>query len=161
MAEEIRLRELSEADIELIAFWLQKEHVIKWYHDAEAWLQEIRGRRSDFSWINHYIVLDGGAPIGFCQYYDCYDARELEGWYTVEKRGETFSIDYFIGEESYLGKGCGKAIVRLITDKVRSREKARRIIVKPEDENRASIGALIANVYVFDKQLGYYVKLLD
>lgn len=33
--------------------------------------------------------------------------------------------------------------------------------MKPEDENRASIGALIANGYVFDKQLGYYVKLLD
>ncbi len=78
--------------------------------------------------------MDGIAPIGFCQYYDCFDAGETEGWYHVNIRGDTFSIDYLIGEESRLYKGYGKAVVRLITDAVRAGEKANRIIVRPEKE---------------------------
>ena len=62
--------------------------------------------------------MDEKTPVGFCQYYDCYDANDMEIWYEVVKRGNTFSIDYLVGNESYLGKGYGKAIVKLLTETV-------------------------------------------
>lgn len=59
-------------------------------------------------------------PIGFCKYYDCYDARGLEYWFTVNTPGDTFSIDYLIGDEAYLGKGYGKAIVALLSNAIQT-----------------------------------------
>lgn len=85
----------------------------------------------------------------------------MEDWYKVEKRGDTFSIDYLIGNEAYLGKGYGKALVKLLTETIRKNERAKRIIVQPEKENGPSNHVLLANGYVFDEQKDYYVKLLE
>lgn len=156
----LSLRPVADADIATLASWLEKEYILKWYHDVDEWLCEINGRHNSFSWIRHFMVMDGCTPVGFCQYYDCFDAKELEDWYRADSRGDTFSIDYLIGDERYLGKGYGKAIVRLVTDAVRTREKANRIIVQPEEDNHASNRVLAANGYVFDKSNGFYCKRL-
>lgn len=157
----LTLRSVNNKDIALIDSWLKKEYILKWYYDADEWLHEVDERHGSFSWIHHFIVMDGFTPVGFCQYYDCYDAKEMEEWYCVDRRDDTFSIDYLIGDESYLGKGYGKAVVHLITDTVKNMEKANRIIVQPEKDNRSSIHALIANGYVFDEQHEYYYKLMN
>jgi len=115
---ELTFRPVSDTDIDLLTSWLNKDYIIKWYDDPEAWLAEISGRDDAYSWIHHFIVMDGNTPIGFCQYYDCFDANCIEGWYSVSQRNDTFSIDYLVGDESYLGKGYGKAIVKLLTEKV-------------------------------------------
>ncbi len=94
-------------------------------------------------------------------FYPWQDAKEMEDWYRVDRRGDTFSIDYLIGNESYLGKGYGKAVVRLITDTVKTREKANRIIVQPEKDNHLSVHVLMANGYIFDERHEDYYKLLD
>jgi RimJ/RimL family protein N-acetyltransferase len=102
----IALRPINERDLALLTLWFNKNYILKWYHDADEWLHEIKERHGVFSWIKHFIVLDGETPIGFCQYYDCFYAKE--DWYSVNKPHDTYSIDYLIGEESYLRKGYGK-----------------------------------------------------
>lgn len=154
----IALRPINDLDLALLTSWLNKKYILKWYHDADEWLYEIKERHGVFSWIKHFIVLDGETPIGFCQYYDCYDAKEE--WYSVNKPNDTFSIDYLIGEESYLFKGYGKAIVGLLTIAVKANEKGRRIIVQPEKDNVASNRVLLSNDYVYNEQSGYYCRLL-
>lgn len=72
--------------------------------------------------------------------------------------GDTFSIDYLIGNEDYLGKGYGKTIVKILTDTVYQVEHAKHIIVQPDKENQASNKALLANGYIFDKNKNYYCK---
>lgn len=128
----ITLRPVDDGDISLLTEWLNKDYILKWYHDADDWLKEIRGRNSSFAWIHHFIVMHGEVPIGFCQYYDCYDANDIEDWYTVKQWGYTFSIDYLIGREDYLGRGYGKAIIKILTDTVRQKERGKEIIVQPE-----------------------------
>lgn len=157
---ELLLRPLDDADIDLLTSWLNKDYILKWYHDADEWLGEIHRRHDAYSWIHHFIVMDGETPIGFCQYYDCYAAGDMEDWYSVSAPDDTFSIDYLIGNEAFLGKGYGKAIVGLLTDTIRTVERARRIVVQPERENHASNHVLIANGYVYDEQRKYYYKLL-
>ena len=109
--EILTLRPLFDNDIALMERWLYLAHVAKWYKHPEHWLKELHERRGEFSFLTHFIVEYEGAPIGFCQYYDCYFAQEHEVWndkcHTGEKQGEVFSIDYLIGEPDYLCKGYG------------------------------------------------------
>lgn len=155
------LRAVEETDIDLLTAWLNKDYILKWYHDAEEWLVEINGRNDTYSWLHHFIVMNGKTPIGFCQYYDCCDANYMEDWYGVTQRSDTFSIDYLIGDESYLGKGYGKEIVKLITDTICLKECANCIIVQPNSENHRSNHVLRANGYIFDSEKEYYYKLLN
>lgn len=154
----LTLRSLTDADITLMDVWLNKEYIIKWYENPADWLHEIKERHGAFSFIKHFIVMEGETPIGFCQYYDCFYAKEY--WYTVDKQNDTFSVDYLIGEEAYLNKGYGKTIVALLTDTIKNNESCNRIIVQPDQDNIASNKVLIANGYTYDKQKKYYCKLL-
>jgi hypothetical protein len=82
----LSLREINNSDIALLTKWLNKDYILKWYHDTDDWLREINGRNDEFSWIHHFIAMDGETPAGFCQYYDCCDANDMENWYEVTKR---------------------------------------------------------------------------
>ncbi len=156
----IHMRAISDADMALLETWLNQDYILQWYHEPSEWLHEINERNGGFAWISHFIVMEDETPIGFCQYYDCYDANDIEDWYHVPQPRDTFSIDYLIGNEACLGKGYGKAIVKLLTDTIREKEGAKQIIVQPEKENSASNHVLIANGYVYDQQKEYYCKLL-
>lgn len=153
----LALRPLEDTDIPLMSQWLQQPYVKKWYDPIDEWIEEIRERHDTYSWLHHFILWDGGIPIGFGQYYDCFDSVGLEEWKDRKftKRGEVYSIDYLIGDESYLGKGFGKQIVGLLTNAV-FKLGAKEIIVDPDKSNFASQGVLVANGYTFDDQQGYY-----
>lgn len=158
LKKELALRPLNNADIALLTSWLNKDYILKWYHATEDWLTEINQRHSVYSWIHHFIVMDCKTPIGFCQYYDCFHAKDLEDWYHVIAPDDTFSIDYLIGNEGYLGKGYGKEIVRLLSHTIQTIEKATKVIVQPEKENFASNHVLTANGYIYDEKQNFYYK---
>lgn len=156
----LKLRTFKDTDVELLTTWLNKDYILKWYHDPDDWLEEINGRHDKYSWIHHFIVMKDDTPIGFCQYYDCYDANDMEDWFHVIERGDTCSIDYMIGNPDYLGRGYGKEIVAQLTKIVKNKEHAREIIVQPEKENFPSNHVLLANDYRYDEKKQYYSKLL-
>lgn len=156
--KQLTLKPLRAEDIQLVEKWLQKEYILKWYHEPEDWLTEINKREEDFSWIHHFIAWVDNLPIGFCQYYDCYDANDLEDWYEVTQKGHTFSVDYLIGEEAFLGKGYGKEMIRLLTELLFKKEKAKRVIAQPEWENEASKGGFLANGYAYEETNSYLFK---
>lgn len=160
MKAELTLRPINDEDISLLTIWLNKDYILKWYLSVEDWLEEMNGRHGAYSWINHFIVMDGDVPIGFCQYYDCYDAKDMEDWYNVTKKGDTFSIDYLIGDEAYLGKGFGKVIVKRLMDTIQEKERGNQVIAQPDVENHPSNHVLMANGFVYDQQKKYYYKLL-
>lgn len=150
----VALRLLEDTDLALLNEWLHKPYILKWYENPQAWITEMEQRDGAFAFIHHFIVTHEGHPVGFCQYYDCYDAGE--DWYFAPVSGETYSIDYLIGEERYLGRGCGKQIVRLLLDEIRGQTHAKAVVVQPEEENGASCGILLANGFVFDEAKGYF-----
>jgi RimJ/RimL family protein N-acetyltransferase len=150
----LNLRPVQDADVDLLKIWLYKEHILKWYHDTDDWLKEIKERNGEFSFLHHFIVNKEDKPIGFCQYYDCFDAKEL--WYSVESRGKIFSIDYLIGEENFLRKGFGKQIIKLLIDEISKENESFEIIVQPELENTASNKTLLANGFIYDENNQYY-----
>ena len=150
----LTLRPIKDEDIEKITSWLHKEHISKWYHDPDEWIREMQQRNIEFCFIHHFIVLQNDKAIGFCQFYDCMSAKE--DWYSVEKENQLFSMDYLIGEDEYLRKGYGLAIVQLLTDTIRKDTKAKRIVVQPEQENIPSCKTLLACNYTYDQEKEYY-----
>lgn len=150
----IILKEFNNNNVELFEYWLSKEHVRKWYTEPEEWIREVKLRDTEFSFVKHFIVYINSNPIGFCQYYDCSFANE--DWYVKPPLGNTYSIDYLIGEKDNLGKGFGKKIIAILVDKISKIAGVKRIIVKPESENLASCNVLMANKFVFDNEKQYY-----
>jgi CTP:molybdopterin cytidylyltransferase MocA/predicted acetyltransferase len=144
-------------DITILKRWFDRDHIKKWFKDADDWIYEVENRHGKYNFIKHFIVKNKNTKIGFCQYYDCYRARE--DWYNIEKPDDTYSIDYLIGEEQYLGKGFGREIIRLLVEKIKI-ENGKEIIVQPELENKISQKALLANGFLYDKKRGYFYKKL-
>ena len=152
--EKLKLVPVQDSHIRQLTCWLNKEHVLKWYNDADEWLNEIKERKGNFSFLNHFIAQEENHPIGFGQYYDCFAAKE--DWYTVDRPHELFSIDYFIGEEDYLRKGYGKQIIRLLVERIKTQYPHAKIIVQPDSDNIASCKALLGNGFVFAPKANYY-----
>jgi RimJ/RimL family protein N-acetyltransferase len=156
----LKLRMLNNGDLQLIENWLNKAHIKKWYEvpglcSIDDWLSEIKGRNDEFRFITHFIALWEERPIGFCQYYKCMDVEE--DWYGDIALCGTYSIDYLIGEETYLGKGIGKSIVALLVKEIFSLTDSERIIVQPDGENKASCNSLLSNGFIFDAKNNVYI----
>lgn len=155
----VKSRKITDADIPLMEKWLNKEHIKKWFEipglcTIDDWLYEIKNRNGEFSWLNHFIFELGGVPFGFGVYYDCWNAKE--DWYEVTNESELFSIDYFVGEPSFLGKGYGKEIIRQLTEKIQQIPTAKSIVVKPDNQNLSSCGVLAANNYRYYEDKKYF-----
>ena len=154
----IKLKVFRDEDIGLYKKWLYTTHVAKWYHEPLDWIDEIEKRNSEFLWLHHYIVEYEDKPIGFCQFYEYYNSGET--WNGNIDVDGTYSIDYMIGELNYLGKGLGKQIIRALVSKISYHNNAKRIIVQPEKENKASCGVLQSCGFEFDNQNEIYIRVL-
>lgn len=153
--ETLKLRDFEDNDIEYLKTWLYVDHVAKWYHDPQSWLLEIEQRHTNFQWISHFIVEAEGKPIGFCQYYP-YE-KSGEDWQgTIPVKG-TYSIDYLIGEPSYLNLGYGKKIIELLLKKLFAKPEVLRIIVQPEVENTASSKTLLSADFSYNEENKLYL----
>jgi len=160
---QLTLRPLFENDIALMERWLYTPHVAKWYKHPEHWLNELRERRGEFSFLTHFIAEFEGVPIGFCQYYDCYFAQQHEvwndQWRVGDGQGKIFSIDYLIGEPACLRRGLGKGMIALLLTMLR-KAGARTVIVEPERDNVASNRALERSGFIWNGA-DYHLDLRD
>ncbi|MDR2903523.1 MAG: GNAT family N-acetyltransferase [Clostridiales bacterium] len=145
------LRLFYDNDVALLEHWLFAGHVSKWYAEPEDWLAEVRGRRGEFSFIKHFIAEYNARPIGFCQYYDCFDAKKYDiDWHIdIPEPGKVFSIDYLIGDPADLRRGHAKKIVLQLLEKIKTHG-AETVIVLPDNENAASNSLLAACGFTWD-----------
>jgi aminoglycoside 6'-N-acetyltransferase len=146
---ELLLRRLCDCDVPLMESWVHAGHVAPWFGRPEEWLHEIRNRHGEFSFLTHFIAEFDGKPIGFCQYYDCFHAKKYEDWPFVTALGETFSLDFLIGEPEYLGRGLGNAMIAGLLDILRNAG-AKSVAVHPDEKNEASRRVFLANGFVHD-----------
>lgn len=149
------LRQFHNADIILFEKWLYIPHVAKWYHDPLDWIDEVKKRNSEFSFLHHFIVELEGKPIGFCQYYEYHHSGE--DWHGNIDITNTYSIDYLIGDTEYLGKGYGTAIIKALIEEIKLHNNPNRIIVQPELENKASCNTLLSCGFCFDSNNEIYI----
>ena len=148
MKNQIVLRTFCDSYVSLMKHWLPKPYILKWYEEPNEWLNEIALRHEKFSFIKHFIIQVDGEDISFSQYYP-YE-KGWETWHGSLPIEGTYSIDYLIGEESYLGKGYGKETIRTLCSKVFKETDAKRIIVQPHESNAASRNTLLSAGFTYN-----------
>lgn len=152
----LKIRAFEEDDLQLLDKWLHQEYIKKWFEVSgictiDDWLHEVKNRNGEFKWLSYFIVQSGDCPVGFCTYYKCVDAKE--DWYGDILLDGVYSIDYLIGEEEYLGKGIGKKTIAKLVEMIFGHEEAKKIIVQPDKDNKASSGVLVSNGFTLDKDV--------
>jgi len=114
---------LQEKHFPLLLKWLETPHVKAWWDQDVVWTMDLIEEKygsyvKEFKRvtlpegviekpIHAFIMCMDGKEVGYIQYYNVYDfPREGEG----ELKGlpkSLASIDVFIGEEAFIGKGLG------------------------------------------------------
>jgi aminoglycoside 6'-N-acetyltransferase len=138
MPDAIHFRPVAMADVPLLTRWLNRPHVRAFYQLAPITETEVAdeyglmigGEAPD---ICHLALMDD-EPFGYIQ---CYRNRDYPGWAELIEVGEGISLDLFIGEAAFLGRGIGQAFLRRYLAEVAFPHFA--------DESRAYIAHDVAN----------------
>jgi aminoglycoside 6'-N-acetyltransferase len=148
---------LIESHFPLLLKWLEAEHVKEWWDQDVVWTQEkiqkkystyVKGfKRLELASgviekpMHAYIICIKGNEIGYIQYYNAYDFPREQGFVLDATFPKSMaSIDVFIGELSYTGKGMGPAAISAFVDEHLSNKFAA-VFVDPDLSNISAIKA--------------------
>lgn len=92
-------------DVELLAGWLRKPHVSRWWGDPEELLAAVLER--PVGGDDALIAFDG-TPVGYVR-WQLVSRSELEAACIVEIPDGAIDIDIAIGDEALVGRGIGPA----------------------------------------------------
>ncbi|CAM3125248.1 GNAT family N-acetyltransferase [Skermania piniformis] len=146
----ITFRRLARADFPRLAGWLATPHVQRrWAHEVEpaAIERDFGGSIDGTEPSNSWIVAADAVPIGFIQDYaiDAYPEYVAELTPVTDLPPGAVSIDYFIGDERYLGRGVGTRLIAEFCARLWARYPAAPCLVVPvNSQNPASWRALAA-----------------
>jgi aminoglycoside 6'-N-acetyltransferase len=147
---------LKKSHFPLLLKWLEKPYIKKWWDQNVKWTAELVKEKYDNYLAGYkklefagkiikkpmhaYIITFDGIPIGYIQYYNAYDFPREQGYILKELPTSLASIDLFIGEKGYVGKGYGpKLMDKLIQDYVFRSFDA--VFVDPDMSNKGAIRA--------------------
>jgi aminoglycoside 6'-N-acetyltransferase len=106
----IAFRPLAESDLSLVAEWLGREYVRRWWREPIE--DEIAGFRAGIAGgepTDHYLIELDGRPVGMIQVYSASDYPE---WDAVVAAGAgAAAVDLLIGEEKLVGGGLGPRVL--------------------------------------------------
>ena len=118
----ITFNKLSKHHLNLMLKWLNKCHVKKWWDPEISYTYEIVLAKYN-SYISGYKVVDGikkpiyahivfygDIPVAYIQSYNAYNFNKILETDLLYS-SEIGMLDFFIGEEEYLKKGIGTAIL--------------------------------------------------
>jgi aminoglycoside 6'-N-acetyltransferase len=113
-------RPLEWGDLALLATWLGRPHVEKWWREAAdiASVEAAYGPMIDGTDPTEgFIVLRAGRPLGFIQRYRLEDYPEWQRAVAVGVGPMAgLGIDYLIGDEAMTGRGLGPEMIGLMVD---------------------------------------------
>lgn len=103
MNTDIIFKPLSLEDCGRLYQWLQLPHVKAFWDDGDRTLEEVEARYSRKDKINRYLFFIDKIAVGFAQSYIVDVAHEYAEF--ISPNQKTIGIDFFIGNEQFLGKG--------------------------------------------------------
>lgn len=110
---------------QMIQAWIAQEHIAKWLHGQglRNTLEDLEKFFQGSSWAKHWIAYDGSTPFAYLL--------------TSEEGKEALTLDLFICDLSYLGRGLG---VQLIHEFVMSQFPSKKeVLIDPEATNTRAI----------------------
>lgn len=120
----ILFKPLQDSHLPLLLKWLETPHVKVWWDKEIQWTLELieekfgpyvqvykleQGVRKPFQ---AYIIYVDEVPMGYIQLYNAHDFPRDYTCSLEELPMSLAALDFFIGEEEYLGKGLGSHILK-------------------------------------------------
>ncbi|RVG72235.1 GNAT family N-acetyltransferase [Sinorhizobium meliloti] len=109
----IEFRSPTEADFLMLCVWLNSPHMRAHYQKTPITIEEVQGKYSERLSPSHpthcHIARYNGEPVGMLQ---CYSLRNYPDFASEIGEQDGVAVDLFIGEERFIGKGFGKAMLR-------------------------------------------------
>jgi aminoglycoside 6'-N-acetyltransferase len=118
---------LQEKHFPLLLEWLETPHVKAWWDQDVHWTMELIEEKygryvKGFKRLalpngviekpmHAFIMCIDGKEVGYIQYYSAYDFPRKQGDELKGLSSSLASIDVFIGEESFIGKGFGPLLM--------------------------------------------------
>ena len=119
MPPEIQFRSLTEDDFELLHAWLNQPQVREFYQKEPISLAEVEAHyrpRLAPQWPTRcFIGMFNEEPFAYLQTYTLAAWPEYAALLQLDSG---LSMDFYIGEPSYLGRGLGQAMLRHFLDQV-------------------------------------------
>lgn len=140
--ESIAFRPLTEADLPLMADWLSRPHLQKWWRKGDVTPEGLRDKY--LPRIKHeddaipFIVLVDENPTGYIQYYRIHP--EDQDWWPDHPGDGVWGIDQFIGDEENLNKGMGSGFIAAFVQQLFENPEIKEIRVDPRPDNLRAIG---------------------
>ncbi|MCC2646794.1 MAG: hypothetical protein K0R02_859 [Rickettsiaceae bacterium] len=157
---------LQREHLPLLLKWLETPHVKAWWPVDQSFSE---GRDHDVAWtpelieekyesyisgykilkldskvitkpIHAYIICINGIEAGYIQFYNAHDFPREQGYETNELPQNCASIDVYIGEAEFIGKGFGPKSIEQFTNEYIF-PKYDYVFVDPDTKN---YGAIIA-----------------
>lgn len=129
---------LAEADVPLVAAWLEQEHVAPWWRDSveeaiEKRLAGIEGRRP----TRQFLIAIDDRPAGMIQTYRVADHPEWQALVQVDD--DVAGVDLLIGEPDLVGRGLGpRVLATFVRDVVFADPEIHAVVATVEEPNRRS-----------------------
>ena len=142
----LALRDLEPDDLALVAHWMAEPHVARWYlagSSVEEEVDHLRQSVAGFERVHALLVLEDGAPVGWCQWYGCDVHPEWAA--DIGAAPRDVGVDYAIGEPDRVGRGLGTALVGTLVRLVRAERPDVAFVSDPDARNLASRRVLEKN----------------
>ncbi|MEF2070201.1 GNAT family N-acetyltransferase [Consotaella aegiceratis] len=109
----IVFRSLTEADFPILCEWLNNPHMRAHYQNSPITIDEVNSKYSERLDPSHptncHIAFYNGEPFGKLQ---CYFLRDYPDFASEIGENDGVAVDLFIGDEQFIGRGLGKAMLR-------------------------------------------------
>lgn len=115
---------LTKNDLSLLYKWLLTTHVRTWWDTKVPWTMNLIQEKYEtyirgYKLVNHvkkplyaYIIHCDNIPIGYIQTYNTHNFPHEPKFNLHKLPTSCAGLDFYIGEEAYLGKGLGSIILK-------------------------------------------------
>ena len=129
---------VDEDHIDLLLTWVKLPHIRKYWPRTltDIELHNLYINNFNKQWMYPYIVEVDKKPMGYIQ---AYEAARIGNELWLEENTRTYGVDFFIGDESFLGQGYGLQMLQEFMKKFQSEHQVEKWVVSHHMENRGAL----------------------
>lgn len=133
----IALEPLRREHVPLVAEWLGREHVRRWWRDGDQSLRHVEDALAGRDRTRYFVIVADGRPVGMLQTYLLRDEPEWAA--SVGEGQDGAGVDLLIGEPEAIGRGLGAQVLeQLAREIVFSDPQTTALVATVEEGNRRS-----------------------